>query len=339
VEERPGLELNDIGRLGSADDRNLYAGVRHRQTKPGRLLRQWELGVFQQSEWNFGGVRQLALGGLFGSATLHNFWNAYFEVDYYGRAQSDALTRGGPLMGTAAERVLYLQVNNPGGARTRLGSTVELVRDDLGGWRTWLSGSASIRPGARWELSLEPRWRRGVNPRQFVTDMEGGRAETFGTRYVFARVEQDELAARVRLNYALSPDLTLETYAEPFAASGRFFRPGELSAARGRALREYGQAPGTTAARDPETGEWTITDGAESFELPNLDFDVVSFRSNVVLRWEWKPGSTAYAVWQQDRSDARSRAVDVGPDRLWDSFTAPGDNLLILKVAYWIPLR
>jgi hypothetical protein len=56
---------------------------------------------------------------------------------------------------------------------------------------------------------------------------------------------------------------------------------------------------------------------------------VVSFRSNVVLRWEW----------QQDRSDARARAVDVGPDRLWDSFTAPGDNLLILKVAYWIPLR
>ena len=43
-----------------------------------------------------------------------------------------------------------------------------------------------------------------------------------------------------------------------------------------------------------------VTDGAASFTLRNSDFNVQSFRSNLVLRWEWRAGSTLYLVWQQD---------------------------------------
>ncbi|HEU4561152.1 MAG TPA: DUF5916 domain-containing protein, partial [Longimicrobium sp.] len=69
------------------------------------------------------------------------------------------------------------------------------------------------------------------------------------------------------------------------------------------------------------------------------DFNIRSFRSNAVLRWEWRPGSTLYLVWQQDRAADRERIERVGPRSLVETLDAPGDNFLALKVTYWLPLR
>ena len=159
----------------------------------------------------------------------------------------------------------------------------------------------AVRPGTRIELSVDPTYAHWVNPRQFFASLSGGTAATFGRRYLFSYIERSELSARVRMNYALGTDLTLETYAEPFASTGSFYRLGELPAARSYTLREYG-TDGTTLARFGNDS-LVVTDGASRLRLPVRDFNVLSFRSNMVLRWEWRPGSTAYVVWQQNRGE------------------------------------
>lgn len=79
-----------------------------------------------------------------------------------------------------------------------------------------------------------------------------------------------------------------------------------------------------------------VTDAFGSFMLPNLDFSLRSIRSNAVLRWEWRPGSTFFLVWQQDRS-ARVPTVDpLGPGALWNAFRASGSHRLMAKVTYWM---
>ncbi len=178
-----------------------------------------------------------------------------------------------------------------------------------------------------------------MTARQFVQARAGGPAATFDRRYVFAFLERNEVSVRLRLNYALSPDLTLETYAEPFASSGRFYDFGELEAARSGGLRAYGQAEGTTLVRDTASGAWLVTDAGDSFTLPNRDFDVRSFRSNAVLRWEWRPGSTLFVVWQQSRARDEPLWSRLGPGDLFGSLTARGDNFLALKMTYWLPVR
>ena len=144
-------------------------------------------------------------------------------------------------------------------------------------------------------------------------------------------------AARFRLNYTVTPNLTLETYAEPFASSGTFHDLGELPAPRSHELLSYGSDAGTTITRNPN-GLHTVTAGAETFTIGPRDFNVRSFRSNAVVRWEWRPGSTMYLVWQQDRSARRDVRL-VRPGDLFDALGAPGDNFLALKVSYWIPVR
>ena len=141
----------------------------------------------------------------------------------------------------------------------------------------------------------------------------------------------------MRANFTFTPNLSLETYLEPFAASGHFHTFGELTAARARTLRVYGSDATSSLTRNAD-GSYTVTDGAATFDLENEDFNVRSLRSNVVLRWEWRLGSTLFLVWQQDRSGDRVFRT-ARPGDLFDTFNTRGDNFLALKVSYWLALK
>jgi hypothetical protein len=120
-------------------------------------------------------------------------------------------------------------------------------------------------------------------------------------------------------------------------ASGTYSRIGELAAARSRQLREYG-TDGTTITRD-SAGTHTITDGASQFTISNRDFHVLSFRSNVVMRWEWTPGSTVFVVWQQNRRSDLLFGDPARTSELLRTTRVAGDNFLSVKFTYWLPVR
>ena len=332
----PGLEPNDGGQLGRADLRGIFGNLRYRETDPGRWLRDWTVGVDQVFEWNFDWNPQTDRSTIFAEATLANFWGLGVSADYARAALSDNLTRGGPLMRTPAAWGADLGLSSRSGARTGWRLNGGLDRDEASGRGFRISPSLSLRPGPRWELSIDPSWSDRTQPRQYVTTRDGGPAATFGRRYLFAKVDRSEVAARMRLNYTFTPSLTLESYLEPFASSGTYHGFGELDAARSGDLRVYGEG-GTTIVRGAD-GTRTVTADGETFTIANRDFNVRSLRSNVVLRWEWRPGSTAYLVWQQDGSTDRALG-SVGPGDLFDAFGASPDQFFAIKLSYWLPIR
>jgi hypothetical protein len=193
----------------------------------------------------------------------------------------------------------------------------------------------TFRPGDRWELTINPEWSRWEEPRQFILSRDGGRPETFGRRYVFSHVERSEVSAQIRLNYTFTPNLTLETYIEPFASAGRFHSFGELETAGGDLL-EYG-TDGTTITENDD-GSRTVTDAPATFVIAPRDFNVRSLRSNLVLRWEWRPGSTAFLVWQQDGSADRD-VEDVRVADVFDAFDMTPDHFFAVKLSFWVPVR
>jgi len=103
-------------------------------------------------------------------------------------------------------------------------------------------------------------------------------------------------------------------------------------------LRVYGRAAGT-AIQSQGNGGYQVTDGSSSFSFASPDFNVLSFRSNLVVRWEWLAGSTLFLIWQQNRSDVLPNGDRVGPGALWDATTAPGDNFFAVKLSYWLKAR
>ena len=334
--QTPGFEPNDMGSYGAVDTRTFNTRLRWRETQPSRWYRRYEIAVGTQYDWNFGGMRRKNDNQLSVSATLPNFWRANLDLTYAQGAFSDRLTRGGPIMGTPAGTRWSVGLLNRSGARNGWSVAVNGRSDENGSWNRNFEMSLSLRPGDQWEMTFEPLWSRGTDTRQFVTTESNGRAETFGTRYIFAHVDLSEISGQFRLNYTFTPDLTLETYVEPFAASGRFHNFGELLTARRRELLVYG-TNGTAIVRNAD-GSRTVTDGGDQFDIDDEDFNERSFRSNVVLRWEWRLGSTLYLVWQQNRRDQLPFAP-ARPGDLFGALDARGENVLAVKISYWTALK
>ena len=317
--ESPELETNDIGRLSRGDGIQWNNELTYRETAPGELWRAYDIGVRTRGEWNYGRDRQVHGYVLGGSATWLNFWESEVVVALDRRAQDHTLTRGGPSMGTPNGWQVSGEVRNSSAASTRWEGELDYGRDEDGGLVFDAEADVSLRPRPRWELSVNPSYSRERSTQQYVATLDRSGEETFGHRYVFAHIDRRTFVMQTRLNYTFKPDLTLDVYAEPFAASGDFFDHGELATPRARQVRRYG-TDGTTA-QPLDDGTIRVTDGADTFDLANEDFNVLSFRSNVVLRWEWQPGSTFFFVWQQDRFDETTTDRRATGRDLFRSFT------------------
>jgi hypothetical protein len=160
-------------------------------------------------------------------------------------------------------------------------------------------------------------------------------ASTHGNRYVFGRLDEYVLANEIRLNWIFTPRLSLQLYLQPFLAVGHYDRFKELAKPRTAEYNIYGQGSSTIVCQD---GQYTVqpdtAQGAAAFSFSDPDFNVKSLRGTAVLRWEYMPGSLIYLVWTQNRSDYGHPGDFRLRRDLGDLFTAPGDNIFLLKFSY-----
>jgi hypothetical protein len=336
--DTPMFETNDIATLTAGDGVMPTGSITWRETRPGRIFRSYSFGMNQTWEWNFGGTRQTGQLRPSANFTWANYWTTSVSVTRTLHTLDSSLTRGGPLMQRPRSWSTNVNVGNRNTSRTRWSGSVNVGGNEDGGSTRRVSAGLSFRPGPRWQFSADPFFERLTEPQQYVQTLGGGRPETFDARYIFAVIDRSTVSTELRMGLTVRPDMNLDVYAEPFAASGRYYDYGELLRPRVRDRITYGTTPGTSL-QILEDGSRLVTEGTSSFTLRNRDFNTLSFRSNVVLRWEWRPGSTLYLVWQQDRSGTDPIGARVGLGDMLDSFTAPGSNFFVIKTSFWLPVR
>ena len=348
----PGFETNDQGRLSRDNRLEVSGNLRYRQTTPGPVFRRWEIGTRMNGEWNYDGDRTGSRVAVWATGQWANYIDSRITLYHAPAGWSHTATRGGPVMGTigylGAEFGANSNMSNPNGWRFQ----GEVSRASAGDRLYRLGGSLFFRPASTIGFSIDPSWSNHLNTRQYVTQLEGGLPASYRTRYIFATVDQTVLSTRFRLNYTLSPNLSIEGYAEPFASSAGYSSYGELPGARASELRSYG-TDGTSIVRASDQ-YYRVADArtGTAFDLSASDFNEFSFRSNLVLRWEWRPGSTLFLVWQQNRRGSCSAFADrllcpsdltpgmaPGPGALGEAFGVPGDNFLAIKVSYWLSVK
>ena len=308
----PEFETNDVGRLSAADGMQFNGEIEYQETTPGAWYREYSVSVRQQQGWNYEGNRQRASVRSQVQFTWPNFWETSVAHTYDFATQDMRLTRGGPSMERPAAWQTTVQVERSEASQTQGEMSVTYGRSEAGGLVFSTETGVSLRPGPQWQLSIAPQYEREVDTQQYLTTLSGGLPATFGRHYVFGHIDRSTYSTEIRLNYTFKPDLNLDFYGEPFAASGRYSHLAALARARTRELVEG------------------------DFGLANRNFNVESFRSNLVLRWEWRPGSTLYLVWQQDRSADRLRGTRA---TLADMFRSPGsrgDNFFAIKASFWL---
>ena len=167
---------------------------------------------------------------------------------------------------------------------------------------------------------------------------------TYGRRYVFSHLYQTTLSATTRVEWTLTPLLSFQLYAQPFASAGRFKGFKELAQPGTQQYLVYGQDNGSTITPvpNPTTGNtqsYTVDpDGpgaAPSFSIGNPDFRTHSLRGNAVVRWEYRPGSALFFVWQQQRQDFLPFEGDFRTGRETRMIFGRPSNVFLVKATYW----
>ncbi|HEX8390823.1 MAG TPA: DUF5916 domain-containing protein [Longimicrobium sp.] len=338
----PGFDVNETGRMQVADYSTADGEIVYRETQPSGAHRGYEIELETENGWDYQGLRRHGNVSLGGGVTWANYWHTQGGVRMEMRRLDASATRGGPRLGFGRAVVADLGVRGPQTSLVRWSAGAKAGRDAQGGREWGVETSAAMNPGPNWQIALEPYYERDREARQYVARLAGGPEATQGVRYVFSAIDRSTLAAPVRISYTVTPDLSVEVYAEPFAASGRYSRFGQVPRGRSFTLDPLDDteivACRTAEAEPCSPGAHVFLAGDEP-ETIARDFNVRSLRSNTVLRWEWRPGSTLFLVWQQDRSSALPYGDAVGPRALGDLFEVPGNNFVALKMTYWLPVR
>ncbi len=340
----PGFELNDLGFQTRADVAALSMVVGYTEAQP-RRLRRWQLLGAAALASNLGGDVIYHQYDLTGRIVLPNLWTLQTTLAARPTVVNDRLTRGGPLALRPADAVWSARASTNGAAAVSA-STLVQYRSEFAAHgsvrpeRTFaFSGTLTYRPSSAVEFQLIPEWFNRFDTDQYVTGRTDAlAAATYGRRYVFADVRQQDLFLGARADWTFSPDLSLQLYLAPAVTSARFQDYKELAAARTYSFTVYGVDRGT--ATPDASGGTTIDpgDGGAPFGVPDLSFTYLSLRGNAVVRWEYRPGSTLYAVWQQTRdSYGTFDGLDVLNDT-GDVFDAPVRNVFLLKLSYWFGL-
>jgi Domain of unknown function (DUF5916)/Carbohydrate family 9 binding domain-like len=337
----PGFESNDLGFQNISDRAGMHVVSFWRGNKPNRVSRSRFLWIAKWYNWNFN--RELQGDGYNAQTgiTFRNYWFLNLNGGTQRKTFDDRLTRGGP------------SATNPGGTFWNInGGTDQRKwiwfngygnhnRNPAGGWGNNGGLTVNLKPSPRLTLSTGPQWSRFRQIAQYVTTITDATATpTYGSRYLFGTLDQTQLSMTTRVTAVLSPTVSVQVFMQPLLAAGDYTHLKELARPRTFDFLDYAAA-GLPISRDPASRVYTVDPDGESGSAPTFTFDDPNFnlrslRLNAVFRWEMKPGSTLYGVWTRQQQDS----ANPGPFALGHDaramFAAPGDDVFLVKIAYWI---
>jgi len=312
----PGFDVNELGYQRRADDVVQRAWVQRRFMDPGKYVRTKIVNFNQYSRHNFTGDR-LELGTNVNTHwEFQNLWSTGGGVNLNTRTFDDRITRGGPGAYRNPNVNGWQYFNSNSRRLISFHWDLNFFSDFSGDSAQHSSGlevypRLAFRPTSALSGEIGVNVDRNTANSQWVSSVTSGD----GTHYVLGRLHQTTTFLNMRLSYALTPNLSLQLYGQPFSSAGRYENYKELLNGR--------------AGREAERYAPFAYDG-------NADFTVLSFRTTNVLRWEFKPGSAFFVVWQQGREGFRSHSDFRFRRDYGDIFATPSSNTVLVKLSYWL---
>jgi hypothetical protein len=331
----PGLELNDIGYVRSADVALQYVWVGYRFYKPFSIFRNLNINFNEWMGWNFGGERVFAGGNVNAWTQFKNYWSLSFGINRQFPGLSQSALRGGPLLRVAPVWNIWNSIQTDSRKKLRMALQSQwrkAANDDNLSFN--LGPQITYVPVPAFNLSLRPSYSFFMTELQYVGTVDYGAEK----RYLVGKIEQKTLSMVVRLNLSLTPDLSLQFYGMPFISAGKYSRFKVITEPRAREWADrYHVFGDTEISYDEVAAVYRVDengDGLTDYSFGNPDFNFRQFRSNLVLRWEYRPGCTLFLVWSQGRTDyGYSGLLDFEND-LSELFHDKPDNVFLVKFSY-----
>lgn len=331
----PGLELNDIGFMREADDIQNYFGITYSSLKPFGVFRNANIGYKHWSVWDFEGNHNYIDWDIEANGTFQNNWNATAGFFSQPHIYSKSLLRGGPrlylspqygawwALGSDSRKKLYFNFN--GWTKTGKEGSYYLLQNGI---------NITYQPINPFSISINPQYTNIKHRLLYNTQIEYNN----DIRHITSILDQETLSVSLRLNYTINANLSIQYYGQPFITQGKYNGFNYVSRPLSENQRDQLHFYEQNQISFNETNNQYLIDedknGTIDYNFNNPDFSFAQFRSNLVMRFEYIPGSEIFLVWSQGLTN------EITPERgLIESYKAQIldkelENTFLIKATY-----
>jgi hypothetical protein len=332
----PGFDLNDVGYLLMADVVENLTTLGIRQTEPKKLLRNYTLTLGQKNSWNYGGL------------STYNDLNLQFKTQFTNRMDlsvtesyvffelSTRLLRGGPAFRLSPywKNAILFNTNKSKRVIFSLNNTSNLSTDGISRLYS-VQPALNFRVGNHLYIITDFKYTNNIDNFLYVNQKMAGSELT----YIMGRIKQQTYAWTFRFNYNITPDMSIQYYGSPFISSGKytdFKRAADTHADDINA--RYHSYTDEEISYDESQNSYAVNEGNAAYSFGNPDFSFRQYRSNLVARWEYRPGSTIYLVWENNRNSRESAYNSSLNYNMSELFGVQPTNVFMVKVSFWMGL-
>ena len=332
----PGLDLNDVGYLQTADLIRQKNILSYFINKPVSIFRTYNIAAEQGNSWDFNGQYLSSDMALTLSADFINKWSIVNNLKYKNESLDNQLLRGGFAMLVPSFWMESFMLKTDQSKKVNMNCSLfaSASADHAYNFNEYSIG-LSVRPISNLLFSVNGNYGYRNDKLQYIDN----KVYQKDMRYILGQISQETVGLTFRIDYNITPEISFQYYGSPFATYGRYNEFKVITDARAnhfndrfRLLQNMTLVNGDTYQVDENSDH--IVD--YSFRKPDFNFN--QFRSNLVFRWEYKPGSQIFAVWSNERTDWVNPGGEPLSSAAGRLANAAPNNIFLIKFNYWFSL-
>lgn len=336
----PGFDLNDIGYLKETDNLTNETEIAYRQTDIWKMFRYNAFTLTQRNQWNYGGTPFNNEVALRWQSMTMNRYELDLKETFSWNSLNTRLLRGGPDVRFNPYFLTAVKFNTDKAKRVMFMLQYE-GNHNLDGYNRFntLMPSLTFRLGNHVYLSGQLNYAWNTDNMQYVgtpANYSSSLAHS-GSQYIVGHMDQKTYGLTLKMQVNVTPDISFQFYGSPFTSTARFtdFKVADNTTSHVYDDRFHTFSPGELTYSD---GAYWFKEGDARYTFRNPNFSFNEFRSNLVARWEYLPGSTLYLVWEHRMSNQDSGYASGWGNNLDRMFGLPATNTFMIKLNYWFNL-
>lgn len=307
--------------------------MNYRTLKPFGAFRNIQFNYNHWSAWDFEGNHNLLQWNVNTNMRFKNNWGGGGGLNFIPVRFSNSALRGGPRLRNSTALAGWLWFYTDNRKKVSFNPNFNFFKDAASGFNS-IGLFVRYKPTDALSISLGPEFSKNDDKLQYIQNLEFGSE----TRYVNATIDQKTLSASFRLNYTINPDFTIQYYAQPFISRGRYSNFKYITNPVANNFNDRFQLYNDNQISfDNNNGVYLVDedlDGNADYEIGNPDFSFVQFRSNLVIRWEYIPGSEIYLVWSQGLTGLADPESNLFKGLKTQILDQKPENIFLLKMTY-----
>ncbi len=331
----PELELNDVGFLRQTNQIWQFGNVEYLWQKPTKIYRRSSARAVVRSQYDFEGNFNRIEYELNGFINWDSNWETDLRIGYRPRSIINSFLRGGPRWRNSEEKYTRFSVGSDSSKKFNFSfgfsensggqNSIDVKNYEL---------NFNYQPLDALSLSLSTNFRDNANKTQYISE------EDFNSeaRYILGEIDNKNLSFTFRADYSINPNLSIQYYGQPFIARGRYKNFNYVTNSLSENLNSRVVFFNDNQVDFDTSDEVFLIDenldGVTDYEFSNPDFSFVQFRSNLVMRWEYIPGSELFFVWSQGTTGSQSADASLLSGLNNQIFQEELENIFLIKFTY-----